>query len=270
MILRYLRYYSKARTRYNIHSPFLYEFISQCFDTSRAYYPYDEIEILRTQLLRSKEFVKITDYGAGSHTSNAEKRTIAEITKTAASSAYQGAILFNMVQHLQPKNILELGTSLGIGSLYLAKADSLATVHTIEGSEKIAHWAQTNFIRLKAQNIKSHIGQFDLLLPEILDNLQIVDLGFIDGNHSYDATKKYFELLLNFTNEKTVLIFDDIHWSSQMEKAWNEIIAHERVSFSIDLFYFGIVFFKTVTEKPLHISYIPLKYKPWKIGLFGQ
>jgi len=40
------------------------------------------------------------------------------------------------------------------------------------------------------------------------------------------------------------LVFDDIHWSAEMEKAWLEIKSHPSVQYTIDIFFLGFVFFR--------------------------
>jgi len=75
------------------------------------------------------------------------------------------------------------------------------------------------------------------------------DLIYFDGNHQKEASLHYFEKLLPLAHNDSVFIFDDIHWSREMEEAWEQIKAHPRVRVSIDTFYWGLVFFRKEQEK---------------------
>jgi len=139
---------------------------------------------------------------------------------------------------------LELGTSLGITTSYLAFANLSAQVITMEGAPTVADLAQKTFDRLNLKGIEVLKGNFNQTLPETLERIKTVDLVFIDGNHRKDPTLNYFHQLINHSTESTILIFDDIHWSSEMELAWKEIQQHPEVTLTIDLFFIGLVFFK--------------------------
>jgi len=82
-------------------------------------------------------------------------------------------------------------------------------------------------------------------LPDLIKQAGKLDFAYIDGNHTYEATIENFESLLEIAHNDTVFVFDDIHWSAGMEKAWNEITDHKRVTVSIDLFRTAIVFLRS-------------------------
>ena len=69
------------------------------------------------------------------------------------------------------------------------------------------------------------------------------DVAFVDANHTYEASLKYFDVLAQKVHEKSVVVMDDIHHSEEMERAWREICADERVTSTIDLYQMGLVFF---------------------------
>jgi predicted O-methyltransferase YrrM len=77
-----------------------------------------------------------------------------------------------------------------------------------------------------------------------LNSLPKLDLVFFDGNHQKVPTLDYFHHCLTKAHENSIFIFDDIHWSSEMDEAWQQIQGHEQVSLTIDLFQFGLVFFR--------------------------
>ncbi|MBK7763736.1 MAG: class I SAM-dependent methyltransferase [Bacteroidetes bacterium] len=244
LMKQYLLYLMKANSAHGIHSPFVFDFITQILHDQRAYYAFDEIEKLRKNLHDDTAEIEVEDYGAGSHTHATSKRKIKDIAKNAGRNKKFGELLFRMVNHYQCKQILELGTSLGLGTAYIASANKNAKVITIEGSEQIARIATQNFSSLSLSNIQQIIGKFDEVLHDVLISNDTFDLIFVDGNHTKEATLRYFEQLLPYLGEHSILVFDDIHWSKGMHEAWEFIHQHQQVTLSIDVFFFGIVFFK--------------------------
>ena len=243
---KYLHYYLAASNGkgHGTHSPFVFDFIANVLNDKRDFYAYGQIEDLRKQLLHDEAIVEITDFGAGSASSTSNQRRICDIAKHAAKNKKFAQLLFRIANYYQPKTVLELGTSLGISSAYFAAANPHAKVITIEGSPEIAAIADQNFEKLDIKNIHIVTGKFDDVLPDILKTIGELDLCFIDGNHRKEPTIKYFNELTQYSQENSILIFDDIHWSREMEEAWNIIKASDRVSLTIDLFFIGLVFFR--------------------------
>ena len=157
------------------------------------------------------------------------------------------SLLHKIINYYNYKSVLELGTSLGITTSYLAKANT--EVVTIEGCNEISKIATSTFNKLSLKNIKLIMGEFNNVLPNLLSNSKPFDMILIDGNHKYQATVDYFEMLVNNINENSLIVFDDIHWSDEMEKAWNEIKNDKRVSISIDIFQLGLIFFRKGINK---------------------
>ena len=248
---KYLQYYFTASNGrgHGIHSPFVFDFIENVLNDHRHFYAYDTIEALRNRLLNDKGVIEVEDFGAGSRTDSSKKRSIASIAKNAVKPAKYGQMLFRLVNHYKPKSILEMGTSLGVSTAYLAAGNPEARVVTLEGSKEIAAIAKKNFEQLGLEAIQQVTGNFDQTLPFVLKD-QKFDLVFIDGNHRKEPTLNYFRLLLTNLYNETILIFDDIHWSREMEEAWMEICSNENVRVSIDLFFMGIVVFRNeIREK---------------------
>lgn len=248
-IRRYLSYLFKAKTKYYIHSPFVYQLCEEVIFDKRHYYAFEDIAYLRKKLLTSKEIIKVTDYGAGSQVFKKEQRAISKIVKHASIPPKFGRLLFRLVHHFSPCNILELGTSLGMSTLYQAKAMPSANIISLEGCPNTAQIARSNFSVLQAHNIDVVVGQFKDTLSTVLKKFETLDFIFIDGHHQQEATLSYFEQCLPFIHNNSIIIFDDIHWSSGMEKAWQAIKKHPNISVTIDVFKFGIVFFRKEQEK---------------------
>lgn len=265
---RFFKYYVGADTIYNIHSPFVFEFMIDVLDTKKEYYVYNALEHERKLLLSNKSTINITDHGAGSKTNSQLTRTIMDIAKNVVSNKNKCRILFNLVNKFGPRNILELGTSLGIATMYMSKASHKSTIYTIEADPAIYKLALTLFERNQMKNIIATNNTFENALSSILDKIEVVDLAFIDGNHSYEATMYHYTLLKARSSQDTILVFDDIYWSDEMMQAWNKIKADKDVTCTIDIFDLGFVFFKKEIEKQ-NFKLIDFWKKPNRIGLFG-
>ncbi len=243
---KYLRYYVSANNGkgHGVHSPFVFDFIQHVLNDDRFFYAYQPIENLRKLMLVDSRVLSVEDFGAGSRVNKTHQRTVSSIAKSSLKPAKYGQLLFRIIDHYSPEYLLELGTSLGITSSYLAMANSSASLTTMEGSTAIASVAKENFQKLGIKNVRLIEGNFDHTLSAWLENKPKIDFAFIDGNHQYAPTVDYFKKILPLTDEYSILIFDDIHWSKGMEQAWNEIKQDSSVTLSIDLFFIGLVFFR--------------------------
>ena len=94
------------------------------------------------------------------------------------------------------------------------------------------------------KNIELQQGNFNEILSPFIASTAPLDFVFVDGNHKYEPTIQYFNTLLPKLHEQSILVFDDIHWSKEMEQAWLEIQGHPSVTLTIDLFFIGLVFFR--------------------------
>lgn len=243
---KYFKYYIHAANSkgHGMHSPFVYEFITQVMNDFSSYPDYDKIETLRKKLLKDPAIITVEDLGAGSSKTRSSVRKVASIARNAAKPAKYGQLMYRMIRHYGAKNILEMGSSLGLTTSYLAAADPGGRVITMEGAASVAALARAHFAALKLDNIRLVEGNFDDTLPAVLETMPQIDFAFIDGNHRQEPTERYFYDLLPHIHNDTLLIFDDIHWSREMEAAWKNIVAHEAVTCDIDLFYIGIVSFR--------------------------
>ena len=253
---KYIHYYLTASNGkgHGIHSPFVYDFVANVLNDRRHFYPYDSIEVMRDRLLTDQTLLEVDDFGAGSVTGSKKQRTVASIAKNAAKSKKLCRLLFRIVHNYKPRNILELGTSLGISSAYMASASPRAKLVTIEGAASVAETAKGNHRQLQLQNIRVITGRFEDKLDQVLSEMNSVDLAFIDGNHRFDATRRYFDQLVHKANAGSIFIFDDIHWSEEMEDAWRVIKADKSVLATIDLFFIGIVLFNPAFKSKQHFT----------------
>jgi predicted O-methyltransferase YrrM len=244
--LKYCQYYFSALNGkgHGIHSPFVFDFISKILSDENEYPEYAKVESLRKKLLRNRTVLTIEDYGAGSASSPSNKRSVASIAKQAVKSKKFGQLLFRLVKNYQPRSIIEVGTSLGVTTSYLALANPSSNLVTLEGSSEIVGVARENLRHLQIENARVVDGNFDYTLPAVLYHLSTIDFAFVDGNHRREPTENYFKWLLAKSSTNSIFVFDDIHWSKEMEQAWHNISNHFAVRCSIDLFFMGIVFFR--------------------------
>ncbi|MCB0481374.1 MAG: class I SAM-dependent methyltransferase [Flavobacteriales bacterium] len=245
LAIDYLQYLIKSKDEHGVHSPFVYNLVTQVLYDRTPFYAFHQLDAVRNQLLADNSQIVVEDFGAGSHKLKSNHRKIKDIAKTSLSSTKFSELYFKLVNRFQANTILELGTSLGLTTSYLAKANSKAKVYTIEGSSSLANYSNNVFKRQKIENIELRIGQFDEVLEPLLTEIQeSVDFVFIDGNHQEEATLKYFNLVIEKCHNESIIVFDDIRWSRGMLSAWNRIKADDRVTVSLDLFFVGIVFLR--------------------------
>lgn len=246
LIKKTVRYILLSGHKYGhrIHSPFVYDLIRSAFRASNKVEVFSSIEKRRKALLADSTEITIEDLGAGSKQMTSNVRTIQYVARTSASRGKYAQLLYHLVEHYKPETILEMGTSLGIGTAYMAAGNKNAQLITLEGAHSIAEQAKETFRVCNFSHVQVIEGNFNQTLQQALESMKRVDFAFIDGNHTKEATLRYFEQIIPFCTTKTILVFDDISWSEDMYEAWNTIIADERVRVSIDLCKMGIVFFR--------------------------
>jgi len=248
MWLAYLRYLARARDEHSLHSPFLFTLYTQVIRSpNRSETAFSAIRGLQKKLRRNQQLIEITDFGAGSKINSSRQRSISDIARHSQKPARFGRLLYRLICRLEAKNVLDLGTSLGITTAYLAQAAKLydGRVLTFEGCPQTAAVARQNFDELRLQNVDVVVGNIDDTLPaQVSQSKKPIDLVFFDANHRYEPTVRYFETCLTNIHNDTVFVFDDIHWSDEMEQAWSYIKAHPAVTVTVDLFWVGLVFFR--------------------------
>jgi predicted O-methyltransferase YrrM len=246
---RFFRYYLTAWSKFAVHPPFVYHLYTEIILDKKFKQDYLIPENIRKEMLGRKETIKIKDLGAGSEGKLSQIRKLNIIAARSAKSPKYAQLIFRLTKHLQPSYIIELGTSLGITTAYLAKAAPESHLITIEGCEQTAMFAIKNFANHKITNIEVVNDSFENALPAVLERTTKADLVFFDGNHKKTPTLSYFEQCLQYVHNDSLFIFDDIHWSEEMEEAWNIIKQNKKVTLTIDLFSLGLVFFKKEFSK---------------------
>jgi len=267
----YLKFFWQSTNAHGIHSPFVYDLVTKCFYDQNKNPNYQILDNIRKELTHSNDSIQVLDFGAGSREQILQKSHIRRVKKmlsSAATSAKRQKLLLRLVQYLEPKNILELGTHLGMGTLAMKLGAPKATITSIEGCPNTFDFTKNNIERWQAvalpesKNFKSEqIKLINYPFTEYLKKLsrdsdapqakssQKFDLIFLDGHHDGPATIDYFKQIKGLVNQDSLIIIDDIHWSKGMTAAWNEIIKDPEVTVSIDTYFWGLIFFRKEQAK---------------------
>jgi predicted O-methyltransferase YrrM len=229
-----------------IHSPYLFELVHLVLRDENSYYCFADIERRREMLLHCDDELDVLDFGSQGATQGKHViRKVCDIAKRHLESARVGQMLFRVVNFIgehekRPLEIVELGTSLGITTAYLATANGKNNIMTFEGSGEVLNVAKSVWKALKIENIKWKEGPIDSTLFDYARAKW--DVAYVDANHTFDATIRYVDFLLPKMNEKGVVVIDDIHYSREMERAWRVLKNDKRVTTSMDLFHIGLLF----------------------------
>ena len=211
----------------------------------------EEIESIREEFVFSEDLIIKTDFGngAGDRDFVSYPVKIKNLARISLTSGRHARRLSRAARFLNAGNILEIGTSLGITTAYLALSHPYANVITLEGCPELSRTARTVFDRLGIENVELMEGRFEDTLEKALQKISSPDLVFIDGNHRKEAMISYFNLCRPLMKNNSLMVFDDIHLDPETEEAWNIIRHDSSVSISLDLFYSGWLIFRQESSR---------------------
>lgn len=245
-LLAYVRYWLRKEDQYSQQSPFLFKI----YQGLRDYLQENpsgiiSIEQLRSTFLKNTNPIQVIDLGAGSKKVPSASREIRKITQHSTSSP-KFCLTYQYFCQLTPsQNVIELGTCMGLSTRYLAEVTK-GRLYTFEGAPEILNAAQFESF---PKHVEAILGPIEIHLPPLLSQLETVDFALIDANHTYSGTISYFTWLLPKFKDSSMCILGDIHWSAEMETAWEEIKSNPRVKLSLDFFECGVLFFDYPGEK---------------------
>lgn len=248
-IKSYLKFLWNSSNEHGVHSPFVFSLVTKCFYDKKTKPEYKILKQYRNDLLQNKNTIEVTDFGAGSRVFKSNTRQISKIAQTAGITEKRAELLFRIVNYFQPESILEIGTSLGLATSALSLGNPKSKITTLEGCPETSGVAQKQFQKFKLNNIETVVTEFTAYLKNHQLSTVNYQLIYFDGNHSKKATLEYFDLLLPTITNDTVWIFDDIHWSDEMDETWETIKKHPKVKVTIDTFQWGVVFFRYEQER---------------------
>jgi predicted O-methyltransferase YrrM len=267
---RWFSFYLNARTLYDVHSPFVAKLVAHVVEDTRWYYAFSLIESRRRAWQKDKTPIALKPLGAGSMVNQQPIRLAGELLRSNAVDAETGRRLFRLVTLFAPETLVELGTAQGISTAYLSLARQGTIIHTLEGNPAVADLARRHFAEIPLVNIKSATGNFSDCLPKVLDEIKTLDFLFVDGDHTAASTLSYYRQCLTRKSNNSVFVFADIHWTAEMEGAWQQLCAMPEVTLSVDLFHLGILFFNPDFKEKQHVRIVPKAWKPWRMGLWGN
>lgn len=252
--LKYIHYllFAKHKKGHGIHSPFLFKLISDVFIRKTRDKKLEQVFFAYKKIKQSKQLLTFEEIGAGSSYKKLNELTVGEIVKKSSINKKYGQLLYKLVQYFNPETILEIGTSVGVSTAFISQAAPKAYFKTIEGVLPKIEIAKklTSELNLNPEFIH---GNFDLMLDSVLEKYQTLDFVFFDGNHTKNATLNYFNQCLSKINNNSIFVFDDIHWSADMESAWECIKQNKNVTLSVDLFRLGLIFFRKELSKEHYV-----------------
>lgn len=249
---KFIQHYLTATFIDVLHSPFVFDLYQNTIKKQNNNLKFKAIENCRTNLLKNDELVSYYDLGAGSNLLSTEtEKVVKDLAKAHLKPARIAQIIHQIILKYKYKNVIELGTSLGITASYIASAIkenypfNETNFTTIEGIQDVRKVALKQFEVLALSNyVNSLEGNFNEKLDDVLKNYKNLDVFFVDGNHTFEATMDYFNKALPKAHNDSVFIFDDIYWSPGMTNAWEEIKQNNNVYQTVDLFFIGLVFFR--------------------------
>ena len=248
LVKPYFKFLFKSTNEHGVHSPFVFDLVAKCLYDKTPYPEYKMLSDFRKSLLQNQHEIKVTDFGAGSRVFKSDSRKISAIAKNAGISAGRAKLLFRLVKYFNPGSILEIGTSVGLATAALRLGSKRATITTIEGCRRTMTVAKEQFSLSGFPKTNFVAAEFGEAIMELPSGTKF-DFVYFDGNHTKAATLQYFNLLLPTATNDTLWIFDDIHWSPEMEEAWESIRKNPNVTVTIDTFQWGLVFFRKQQEK---------------------
>lgn len=253
MTTDFLKYLYRSHNLHGVHSPAIYNLNRFVFNKRCEMVELENVNRLRSFLKTQTQAISWNELGAGSRILHGRTKKVSEILRTSGTNPRYGEILYQLIKYYKCNQLLELGTSLGVATSYMCSAvasNSPANLYTLEGNSELLNFTKANFSRFfPGNNIQFIHGNFDLVLPGLLQTINTLDLVFIDGNHTYEATMNYFNLISPKLHQNSLVIIDDIYWSNEMKQAWNEIKLSPKVYATVDLFRWGLVIFKQDMQK---------------------
>ena len=240
--IQYIKFLLKSTNQHGVHSPFVYNLVTKCFYDKAKYKDYHSISSYRKSLIKNSSKIRVTDLGAGSHVMKNQERRVSKMARNAGSTCKRAKLLYRITSYFTPKNILELGTSLGIATYAMSLGNPNTKITSIEGCSNISAFTKKQLEKFQVKNVNIVNDDFNEVIEKHVSKQY--DLIFFDGNHQKEATLSYFETLLQTANNDSVFIFDDIYWNKGMTEAWETIKKHPKVTVTVDTFFWGFVFFR--------------------------
>ena len=233
----YLVYFFTAKNRHGIHSPFVYNLSDVVLKLPIPKAHAHSIIAYKKDLTQSSEIIEVQDFGAGSRLLS-NQRKVSDIARISGSNDKTIFLLYRLVKYYEPKQILELGTSLGIATNAMAIAAPESLVCSVEGCPATHSQAKKHLAKHQRNHVELKQMEFDTFFKE---NQRIYDFVFLDGNHREEAVIEMLASLRHCIHDETIILLDDIRWSAGMKRAWLKTIDNQNYHVTVDLFKTGLI-----------------------------
>ena len=248
LLYRGLRY----RKGFGVHSPFVFNLITKVIEEKASYYSLDDIELIRKQMLYREERV---DYLSRGRKGKKSSRTIGQIVRQESIKPKHGALLFRLTNYFRPQNILQIGASMGLSTLYLSSYASGLKCCVLENEPEFAKISRIVYEKGARNPIDLRVGNYQELLPKILKEKESIDLFFFNSLYEQQQNHLLFEMCLSKVHNDTVFVFEGIKENKRIREFWRSVCENPKVTVTIDLYSMGIVFFNKKLHKRDYIVY---------------
>ncbi len=130
--------------------------------------------------------------------------------------------LYGFVFYLRPHNIIEIGSSFGVGTVTMALAlkesKTPGHIYTYDIDTNAVSMVKLHSKQMKVDTIISSSVGTSNNVKEL--KIKRFDLAFIDGSHRYEGVMKDFNNLKNICN---YIIFHDIQGCPEVQKFFKEV-----------------------------------------------
>jgi len=247
----FISYFFNVVDQHSIQAPFAYKFFNKLKESIKASNAIEIIEQERERFFLDNSNVTGDDFGAGSKVKHASR--ISSIARHGISSRKDSIFLHEIANIAKSEICIELGTSLGIATSYLANSKSVSRIYSFEGNEVLVKNAKKLFKKLNIDKVQLMQGNIDDELPAFLETIDTFDLVIIDANHTRNALINYYQLLKSKINPSGIIVIDDIRWSTGMYAGWRNIIQRQEVSISMEFLNKGLLFFEKGIQKQHYV-----------------
>ncbi|NDI33958.1 O-methyltransferase [Chengkuizengella sediminis] len=124
-----------------------------------------------------------------------------------------------LLQSIQPKHILEIGSAIGYSGIHMAEATPKAQITTLEMDEKRATRAAQNFQEAGVSDrVKLILGDAADTIPTLQESFDFVFIDAAKGQYT-----KFLELSLQHCTQGAVIVSDNVFFQGFVTKERDEL-----------------------------------------------
>ena len=211
----YLKYLMQRKSKYSIHSPFVYDFMVKVLYDKGSNRDYD-LMLRVSHLVDGKRFAT-------------------------RSRRKQARFLYRLVGYLEPETVLSFGKVSALNTSALALGNLQTKVYLEQSTEFLETLSSMGVVNVNLihpdADEEEQLERYNTGF--VLYGLE--DFGEDNWNNLEDGMAQ--------ADDDTVLVFEGIHHSRRTEAAWEAIKEGEGVTLTMDLYTMGLVFFREGIEK---------------------